>query len=144
MSWARLFCFKFFKSGWVMIEIRIRTRCASSYDNYLSPSMIGGLVVLRRMKYLAFKRVLLPSILANRRIGKKKRIEKVFHTCPGKEGILYWPPLKPRAKTTCFTLKIRSLPFCCLTTTDHSLVIGSWVELMTSDEVQTFNSITST
>ena len=62
-----------------MIEIRIRTRCASSYDNYLSPSMIGGLVVLRRMKYLAFKRVLLPSILANRRIGKKKKGERVSY-----------------------------------------------------------------
>ena len=35
--------------------------------------MIGGLAVLRRMKYLAFKLFLFSSILTNRRSKKKKR-----------------------------------------------------------------------
>ena len=58
-----LFFVKILNSGSIMSEMSIRTRSASSYDNYLFPGMIGGLAMLRGMKYLAFKRVLFPSII---------------------------------------------------------------------------------
>ena len=70
-----------------MSEMSIRTRSASSYDNYLFPGMIGGLAVLRGMKYLAFKRVLFPSIINQSKKYFKKRT--LFHTCPGNVGIFH-------------------------------------------------------
>ena len=48
-------------------EIQKRTWSARSYDDYFFPSMVGGLAVLRRVNYLAFKRVLFPSTSTNQR-----------------------------------------------------------------------------
>jgi len=130
---------EFFNNGSVASEIRMLAWSTGSYDDYLFPNMIGGLAVLYRMKYLAFKRVLFRELCQ----PEQRKENFHSHTFPGNEGMYPWPPLKPIAKMKCFTLKTRSVPFCCLIVTDHNFVVGSWVELITVDEVQTFNSIAS-
>jgi len=63
-------------------------------------------------------------------------------TAPGILGVFGIAPPKPVAKMVCFTLNIRSAPFR-LTVTFQRFELGSWIALVTVEEVQMLSSSVS-